>query len=80
MVSNREEHYHFTSLFEDNITQVGSIAFNAHPGIAAFSRSFARVSSNIHSVPPNHGEQALAPLSFSTDGILIPHVRCVERF
>jgi endonuclease III-like uncharacterized protein len=57
-----EEHYILKSLFEDNVTQVSSIVINAHPGIAVFSRSFAKVSCNIHSVAQNHGEQAVAPL------------------
>jgi hypothetical protein len=34
------------------------------PGIAAFSRSFARVSCYIHTVASNHGEEVVAPLEF----------------
>jgi hypothetical protein len=34
------------------------------PGIAAFSRSFARVACNIRSVASNRGEEVFAPLEF----------------
>jgi len=60
-----EKHYIFKSLFEDNITQVSSIGGKAHLcTFAVFSRSFARVSCNIHSVDWNHGEEVVAPIEF----------------
>jgi len=60
-----EKHYVFKSLFEDNITQVSSIGGKAHLcTFAAFSRSFARVSCNIHSVDSNYGEKVVAPIEF----------------
>jgi len=58
-----EKHYVFKSLFEDNITQVSSIGGKAHLcTFVAFSRSFARVYCNIHSVDSNHGEEVVAPI------------------
>jgi len=60
-----EKHYVFKSLFEDNIIQVSSIGGKAHLcTFVAFSRSFARVSCNIHSVDSNHGEEVVAPIEF----------------
>jgi len=65
MVSNMEKHYVFKSLFEDNTTQMSSIGGKAHLWtFVAFSRSFARVSYNIHSVDSNHGEEFVAPIEF----------------
>jgi len=60
-----EKHYIFKSRFEDNITQVSSIGGKAHLcTFAVISRSFARVSCDIHSVDSNHGEEFVAPIEF----------------
>jgi hypothetical protein len=72
-----ETHFMFKSLFEDNITQVRSIVFNAHLCISHIVHDFRQ---HIYWNLFNFLSDAILQLLYSVrDGILNPHVRCVER-